>query len=272
LAPRQPDDATLQVIAQLKEHLELLIDSNDRRYTLRDDYQKEALRVALESNERRLGTMNGFRSALADQSSRMITRAESDIARNGIMDKADEATKAINLRIDAEIRPMQAKLEEFGRPNWMLLASLISITFVMIAGIWLVIGLKIDASLVPVSLAVENLKVSGATMAETVRHVDASAGTSTQADVVSRSDRAQLNGRLQVVEGLVSSGAADRRAAQAATGAQLIEIETQFKSSSVVLNIQKDDVQRVLGLLWASVFPGSTLPQSNYRPNLYKEN
>ena len=55
------------------------------------------------------------------------------------------------------------------RPNWALLASLISIMFVMIAGIWLVFGLKIDASPIPVSLSLENIKVEGARYPENLQ-------------------------------------------------------------------------------------------------------
>jgi hypothetical protein len=248
-----------------------MIDSNDRRYTLRDDFQKEAVRVALESNDRRLDTMNGFRSALADQSARMITREETEVIRQGLVDKADEMTKAINTRLDAEVGPINTKLGEMGRPNWALLASLISITFVMIAGIWLVIGLKIDASLMPVSLTLENLKVAGATVAEATRTNTLAVSNSTQADSGSKSDRLQLNGRMQVMEQSAAANSADRRAAEARTEAQLIEIETQFKSASVVLNIHKDETQRLLAVLWAKVFPGSGLPPADYRPNLYRE-
>jgi hypothetical protein len=158
-----------------------------------------------------------------------------------------------------------------GRPNWALLASLISITFVMIAGIWLVIGLKIDASLMPVSLTLENLKVAGATVAEATRTNTLAVSNSTQADSGSKSDRLQLNGRMQVMEQSAAANSADRRAAEARTEAQLIEIETQFKSASVVLNIHKDETQRLLAVLWAKVFPGSVLPPADYRPNLYRE-
>jgi hypothetical protein len=90
--------------------------------------------------------------------------------------------------------------------------------------------------------------------------------------MVSRSDRAQLNGRVQVIEESISAGSADRRAAEAKTAAQMIEIETQFKSMSVVLNIHKDETERLLAVLWAKVLPGSVLPPANYRPNMYREN
>jgi hypothetical protein len=179
--------------------------------------------------------------------------------------------RALHARLEAELRPVHVKLNEVGRPNWALLASLISISFVLIAGIWLVIGLKIDSSLLPVSVAVENIKVADATVAETVRNTAIAAGESGQADILSKDDRAQLNGRVQILEQSEATGNADRRASEAKTTAQLIEIETQFKAASVVINIEKDETQRVLAMLWEKVFPGTSFPRSNYRPNLYRE-
>jgi hypothetical protein len=256
---------------QLKESLEALIEANDRRYTMRDEYQKEAVRLAFESNNRRLDSMNEFRAALADQGARMITREETGVVHQAIADKADEATKVMNLRLDAEMKPIHAKLDDIGRPNWALLASLISITFVTVAGIWLVIGLKIDASLIPVSLSLKNLKVEGALVAETTHTNAVAVAASTRADEISRADRGELNLRMQNLEGVVGTTNADRRSAESRTAAQLVEIETQFKSASVVQNIEKDSTQRLLGLLWSKVYPGESLPRANYRPALYRD-
>jgi hypothetical protein len=271
MATRQSDDSSIPTVTQVKETLEALIESNDRRYTIRDEYQKDAVKVALESNNRRLDSMNEFRSALADQGARMITREETGVIHQALVDKADESAKVLNLRLDAEMKPIHSKLDEIGRPNWALLASLISIAFVFIAGIWLVIGLKIDASLIPVSLALENLKVQGALDSETTRTNAVGVAASTRADEVSRTDRSELNARMQLLEGVVATTNADRRSAEARTSALLVEIETQFKSASVVQNIEKDDAQRLLGLLWSKVYPGESLPQANYRPSLYRE-
>ena len=230
---------------------------------MRNEYQKEAVRAAFESNNRRLHAMNECRASLADQAARLITRDESGAARAILADKVDEMAKAMNVRLESELRPVHIRLNEVGRANWALLASLILISFVMIAGVWLLIGLKIDSSLLPVSVAVENITVADATVAETVRNTAVASSAPTQADILSRDDRSQVNGRLQAVEGLVAAGNADRRAADARTAAQLIEIETQFKSASVVINTQKDETQRLLAVLWEKVFPGSTLPPAD---------
>jgi hypothetical protein len=39
-----------------------------------------------------------------------------------------------------------------------------------------------------------------------------------------------------------------------------------------VINIEKDETQRLLAVLWEKVFPGATLPPADYRPNLYRDN
>lgn len=264
------DNATLYAVAQVREYMEKLIESNDKRYELRDQYQQEALRLALEANNRRLDTMNEFRAALTDQSTRMISRTESDVARIALSDKTDDAFTVLNTRIDGEIRPLHAKLGEMGKPNWALLGSAISILFVLIAGIYTIIGLKIDASMSPLAAEITQFKVATATLAETVRVHGTAIASSTQSDLESRSDRNQLNGRLQTVEGLTATGNADRRSATATINAQLVEIETQFKSLSHAHNEQNDQTQRIQGLLWQRVY-NETLPKTEYRPNYFRE-
>jgi hypothetical protein len=93
MASRQSDNPQTWTVAQLTETLEALIESDGRRCTMCDDYQKELVRVALVSNNKRLDSMNGFRADLADQSARMMTRAETSVIHQAIIDKADEAAR-----------------------------------------------------------------------------------------------------------------------------------------------------------------------------------
>jgi archaellum component FlaC len=257
-------------IANLKERFDTLIAANERAHALRDRLQEEALRVATESNNSRLEHMNEFRGSLADQSARMITRTESEMARNVISAKAEELHASLVARFDAELRPVNAKLDEIGRPNWTLMIGLLSVSFVLITGIWLVIGLKIDATLAPVVLSTEQLKISAATNNERARSTENNALASTQADLTSRTDRAQLNERVRILEAAYQTGSADRRADTSTIKAQLVEIETQFKSMSDALNIQKDQTQQFFSMIWEKVF-GKTMPLSNFRPNLYRQ-
>ncbi|MSP01291.1 MAG: hypothetical protein EXR07_09635 [Acetobacteraceae bacterium] len=253
-------------LAHLKEHFEGLIQANERRQTLREEFQNEAVRVASDSNNSRLEHMNEFRDSLSDQANRMITRTEAEIARN----KTEEAQAGIVARFDAELRPVHAKLDEIGRPNWTLMVGVLSVAFVMITGIWLVIGLKIDATLSPVILSTEQIKAAQATNAERSRNMENSSIASSQMDVVSRADRVQLNDRIRALEGSFQSNLADRRAESSTFKAQLVEIESQFKTMSHTINIEKDNTQQFISLLWEKIFD-KPLPQSHFRPTLYRE-
>jgi hypothetical protein len=256
-------------VDQLKNHLEALIDANDRRYNDRDAFHSTALRSALEANDKRLAVMNEFRAALADQSGQMLTRSENDAARKSSAERTEQMFTTLALRLDAEIKPLHAKIEESARPNWSLLVAVGSLMLGMIAGVWLIVGLKIDATVSPVVAQTEQNRVSLATQAEALRNVTTDATSSTQADMESRSDRAQLNERMRNVEAAVHSGSADRRAAEATTKSALVEIETQFKAMSDTLNFQKDVTQQWLTLLWQKTY-GESLPPADFRPNLYR--
>lgn len=261
-----PDNATSQQIAGLREHLEKIIMANDRRYEQRDQFQQEALKIALESNNRRLDTMNEFRASLSDQANRMITRTESELAIRAVIDKNDESCTAINIRLDAELRPIHTKVSEMGKPNWALLGSAISILFVLIAGMYTIIGLKIDASLTPLITQESENKTAIAVASETLQADTIAIGASSQADVNSKADRSQTNSRTQSLE----TQASDARAFNATVAAQMVEIETQFKSLSHAHNEMNDQQQRINGLLWNKVY-NELLPTTNYRPNYYQE-
>jgi hypothetical protein len=268
--PPHPDNATLQQIGNLREHLEKLIQSNDRRYEQRDQFQQEALRIALDANNRRLDTMNEFRASLSDQANRMITRSESEMAIQAVIDKNEEACSAINIRLDAELRPVHAKVSEMGKPNWALMGSAISILFVLVAGMYTIIGLKIDASLTPLITQESQNKTAIAVAAETLQTDTIAISASSQADVNSRADRSQMNSRIQTLENQFSISTADMRAFDATVASQMVEIETQFKSLSHAHNEMNDQQQRINGLLWNKVY-NEKLPPTDFRPNFFRE-
>jgi hypothetical protein len=278
-----------------RETVRDLIEQNNRLYDQRFNASQDALQVALTSNNQRLDAMNEFRATLSDQSSRMISRLEADAA---IKSSAD--------RIYADLSTISAKVEVFSRPNYTLIGSFASIVFVMVAGVWLVIGLKIDVSEAPVAFTVEQLKVSEAsrerqvsdmstivirnsqetlaltqsmaliTAAQTLdsqrlNKIEIDTGASQQADASSRSDRGQLNDRTKTLEQITSTSTAERRSQEAETKQKLVEIETQFKSMSNTLNIITDHIQQWLTVLYEKVFPDQKFPRTDFRPNLYSD-
>lgn len=106
-----------------------------------------AVKVALEANNKRLDSMNEVRGTLADQAGRMITRTESDAER-----------AVMSARYDTELTTIRDKLESSTRPNYVLAGASLSVLVAIISGMWLVIGLKIDTSIAPIVLAVEQVK------------------------------------------------------------------------------------------------------------------
>ncbi len=158
-----------------------------------------------------------------------------------------------------------------------------SLCFGMIAGVWLIIGLKIDNSVNPLTLDIAQVKITGAQNAERIRSVDASATASTLLDGTSRADRAQLNERVRALEAVVPPTAAnvaevgnlksqyatiiDRliqlRAQVGKQESALIEIETQFCGSDNMRNVTHAYDMRFISMLWSKVFSGDKIPTDN---------
>ena len=267
------DEDTQREITNLKQYFELIIANNEDRHRQTAEAQREALHVAVSSNDKRLEGMNEFRGALIDQSARMITRQEFESNRAVAVEKTEQLKIALDARFESEIRPIVGRLDQIGKPNWTLMISAISIFFVMITGVWLVIGLKIDATVAPLSLGLAQQTGTVASNTSVIRAQQNATLASTEADAVSRSDRAQLNERVRLMETTVSSNAGERRAQFGVMAAKLVEVETQFCGSDVVRNLMHATDLRLFSLLWHKVFPDSTLPTDNaYYPRICRDN
>lgn len=304
----QMDDELKYEIAALRA----LIDSNDRRYQVQADSEAEARLIASAALNKRLDGMNEFRAAMGDQQARMMPRAEFESFRDivitridqfrpGIAEKvqtlSDQMTQAIDrrefdaakgvindkieayrsardARTEQELAPLRTAIDEAKKPNWPFLASGLSGLIAIVAGIWLVIGLKIESVQAPLQLGLEQAKVALTSNIERVRAIEISATASTQADSSSKIDRAQINDRLRMVESLMPNATAigtdignlkqnyglivDRQAGMRADIVQqtaaLIEIETQFCASDIVRNLMHAEDMRKMAILWQKEF------------------
>lgn len=234
------------------------IDTLTQLYEQRAQANQEALKAALAANDQRLAGMNEFRAAINDTTNKMMTRIE-----------ALSVIGASTAKIDADVSLMRDRIDIMGRPNYPLLVGIISIVATLVTGIWLIIGLRIDTAITPNAVAIASLQERDREQRTNLDTTTTAAMASTQSDVVSRSDRSQLNSRVLGLETLMASGQADRRASDASVKQQLVEIETQFKATSDTINMQKDAVEQWITLLWMKVY-NEKLPTTNFRPNLYR--
>jgi hypothetical protein len=257
------DEETKREIANLKQYFEVVVSNNDARHKQMQEAQREALTLALSSNDKRLDSMNEFRAALSDQSASMITRQEFDIAKSALLEKNEQLKHSQDSRFESELRPIVNRLEQIGRPNWMLMISFLSIFFVMVTGIWLVIGQKIDATVAPLALGLAEVKVAQTADTAAVRSQENVLMTSTEADASSRTDRAQLNERIRSLEGSVVDNVGAQRTQFGVLDARLVEIETQFCAGDVVRNLMHANDLRLFAMLWHKSFPDVTLPTDN---------
>jgi hypothetical protein len=263
------DAETKSEIDHLRGYLLTIIESNDRRYEERDKAAQAALHAALVSNDQRLKSMNEFRAAFGDQSARMISRVEHDAASAALGAKIDQLAETSEARLRSAIEPIAESVHAVGKPNWAAMASLASAFFVVIAGGWLVIGLKIDDSLGPITVGVEQARTTLTLDTQRLTTLEAKTAQSGEADTVSKTDRSQLNQRMHDVEQVISTTVAERRQQFAVMEARLVEVETQFCASDIVRNLMHANDLRVQSILWRKTFPDTLLPTDNsYYPHV----
>lgn len=263
------DAETKLSISNLREHFDLVIASNEERWKIVERTHKETLRVALEANDKRLGVLNGFREAMADQSSRMLTRVEADSNRNAILEKIEGNRATMEGRLEAEIKPLQTRMEQLGRPNWALMTSVASAAFMVIAAVWMIIGLKIDATVSPLALEMGQVRGGLSSNTDRIAALTNQATASTASDGASRADRDQLNVRVRAMEGANAS----RRTEQSVIEARMAEVETQFCSRDIISNLMHATDLRMMSMLWRKVFIGSVFPTDNsFYPKVCNQN
>lgn len=230
---------------------------------------KEAASVRASTLEERLDGMNKFREALADQTANLITRQEYMATKDALTEKTDQLRISLESRIQNTTEPMESRLEAMGRPNWALMTSVASVFVVVVTGIWLVIGLKIDATIAPVTLDIAQVRAIQTTRGTTLHDIESQAVASTASDVLSRSDRGQLNDRLRSLEALVSAGRAARQASNDTIQARLTEIETQFCAADIIRNLMHAQDMRVFSIIWHKTMPTTNYPTDNaYYPQI----
>jgi hypothetical protein len=263
------DEDTRLAVDNLRAHFELIVASAEKRWETVEKAHEQALKVAYESNDKRFAALNGFREAMADQSSRMLTRQEAESNHHALLEKIESHRSAMENRVEAEVRPMQARLEEVGRPNWALMTSMASAAFLVVAAVWMIIGLKIDATMSPLALELTQLRTASGVALERITALNTLATSSTAADAASRADREQLNSRVRVVE----SSAAQRRTDLSVLDARMVEIETQFCARDNIANLMHAFDLRLFAMMWAKTFPGSVYPTDNaFYPKVCNQN
>jgi hypothetical protein len=260
------------------EALHALIANNERRHDEVRAFNRERQLEKERTLDLRLDAMNKFREAMQDQASRFIQRSEFEASKATSMERYESSRQNFDLRLENELAPLHAAVDSMGKPNWPVMASAGSILIAACAGVWLVLGLKIDNTVAPMQLVLESVRAASAATAERVHFIEGEAAASTQADTASRTDRAQIQERLHQLEGVLPVGAtaaadvaslktlaaqmADRiqtmRTDVAKQGAALVEIETQFCAADTVRNLMHANDLRVESMLWQKAFDGQS--------------
>jgi chromosome segregation ATPase len=244
--------------------------ASDKAVTAALAASDRAVAKAEAASEKRFDNVNGFKEMMRDQAAQFMTRAEHAATLDGQQKELDAANARIDAKVatvgdkfDAEMKPLAEKIEAMGRPNWPFMASVATVLTLMVSGVWLIIGLKIDAVITPVLLDQHSLQATSTSTIDRLHTLEAATSGSASADEQSRTDRNQLNARMRELETRVTSNAQERRSQLQTINAKLIEVETQFCASDIVRNLMHATDMRLTSILWHKAFPETTMPTDN---------
>lgn len=190
-------------VALLRADLSRLEALHNERFSA----QEKAVQVALEANNKRLDSMNEFRATLADQATQLITRSE-----------AVTAIQTANNHAEGQIVLIKDKLEELSKPNYVLASSILSAMFVLIAGSWLVIGLKIESATSPLAISVSQLtanqqikaqQITG--LSDDIRSLQRDMTEGHAKDTQAQAEREQIFSKLIAQEKVMAQAIIDRQ-------------------------------------------------------------
>jgi hypothetical protein len=150
-----------------------LIVANDRRVFehLRHEHETQTARIGELTD--RLNHHNDFERRMADQAARFIMRPEFEDAKAAGVERYETNRRQFETKIEGEMKPLRTAIDAAGKPNWTILATAFSIMVALCAGGWLVIGLKIDNTVAPVALSLEQAKAQGLQNADRLHFIEA---------------------------------------------------------------------------------------------------
>ncbi len=301
---RTESEVLNSTIREKLEALQLELTANGARFIERREYDASLATVTAALSELRpeLGTRV---DDMAQKVATLVERREFDDATKALVertessrlgieskfvalgvtfsDKLEQYRSARDLRTETDLAPIRATLAQQGKPNWGLFASMAALSVAMISGAWLIVGLKIDNSVSPMTLSLESTKSQTAQNTERLHGIETATSGLVQTDGTSRTDRVQLNERVKQLEAVVPPSAAtaaevgnlksqyalitDRliqlRTQVGKQESALVEIETQFCGADNMRNLTHAYDMRFMSMVWSKVFAGEKIPTDN---------
>ena len=165
-----------------------------------------------------------------------------------------------------EIKGLGTKLEEKSRTNWPAIGLAVSLFTISVPGLAFIMASYTGNALAPIASATTLNSDAIKHLSEGMAVLQQAASSSTAADSNSRTDRTQLNDRVQRLETGLGSEVSERRSWTAETRVHLAEIEQQFHSVSNVENLRAAQQERLNSMLWEKSHPGERYPNGTFFP------
>lgn len=268
--------------------LEQKMTENDRFYQQRYEADQLALQTAHVAVSHRLEILNDHKAEMLEERSMLMPREMALKLIGDAQEKGAMARESMTTRIDSQLHSLEMHVETIGRPNWALMFSSVGVLVVIVSALFVVIGLKIDAAVSPVSIEIVQLKSNAIAqdsrltertvnrerqindLSRQITTLGSETSLANQAYTQFRSIQGVNAERIGKIETSINVNEAERRAGQATLNGQMIELETQFKLVSTVINLMKDDTHQMISALWSKVDPKLLIMPKSYRPEMHE--
>ena len=157
----------------------------------------------------------------------------------GKMSNMESSLSSFQNEVRAGFQNIGERLSSQGKPNWQIWIGVMTLLITVMAGFIYFMKTEISNQVLPVSLKA----------------------------TASESDRHTLNDKVSKLDSISIKTERDLSNIQSALEVQLIEIETQFRSTGQMQNMRHANNQQLFGLLWKKVY-GEDLPMSSYYPDM----
>jgi septal ring factor EnvC (AmiA/AmiB activator) len=168
--------------------------------------------------------------------------------------------------LTSAIQSFSTKLDEQSRTNWPAIALAVTMFIAVVPGMGFLMANYTSTAMAPLANASTLHTETIRRMGDQLSSLDAASASSQMADANSRTDRAQLNERLRLLEAQLNSEIAERRATGATVKAALAEIEGQFHAVSNLENLRAAQQERLNSMLYEAANPGKRYPNGTFFP------
>jgi hypothetical protein len=254
----------------LNGHVSRILQERDHRYEQRFKAQEaasnqqlkahqEATTLAEENAQRWRENANEWRASMNDRESKFMPRTEA---------------LSISERLTEYINGQNERLTERERPNFPLLIAAFAVALTVISGGFYIVQLSTANVVAPVTamarVSVEDRKQIHRLIQNLQRTQSGANAKLSELNAITQTsllDREQIRKRIENNTKILSNIISRSNSQDAIIKQKLVEVETQFRGTGHLFNLQSAWQSRISGMLWKKIFDNA-YPEFEFYPNM----